>query len=491
MKILVMQLARLGDIYMGWPALRALRRKYPTARIDLLVRSKFKVAAEGLEAVDRLVVFPTSEFLEPLMSDQPQDEEAISRLQTWTETLRQESYDQILNLTYSPFSSYLTHALSGEKTFVTGYTRHEDGWLRVADEVSAYFHAQVGLDRPGRIHLCDFFAALLDVNLEPQDWRAPTGLNVSEALQLLVPEDYLVLHLGASQEHKKVPPFVWARAIQHIGRRHPKLGVVLIGAQGEEGLAHEICRTVPEGFVIDLVGKTDLKELFPLLQDAQLLIGADSAPMHMASLTGTPCLNLSVGEVNFWETGPRSSRSWVWRVENPLELSSEVLAQAVSSILRGEEPVNLIRHVGGTPAYRLPSSQADRSSFAWGLIQALYLGAPFPVTEDYLFVEGVQHLLQLNEVVLEQLVDERLEPEVLGNLIDRADEVFSSIEKQIPELGVFVRWLRTEKTRIPPGDPQQIRSEMKRVHSILKGLLRPYDPQGWEGGEDEKIPNRG
>ncbi len=37
MKILVLQLARLGDIYMSWPMIRAVKRKYPNAEIDIQV----------------------------------------------------------------------------------------------------------------------------------------------------------------------------------------------------------------------------------------------------------------------------------------------------------------------------------------------------------------------------------------------------------------------------------------------------------------------
>lgn len=65
MKILVLQLARFGDIYLTWPALRALRRRYPDASIHLLVRERFVAATEGLGAGIDVHVFPTARFWHP------------------------------------------------------------------------------------------------------------------------------------------------------------------------------------------------------------------------------------------------------------------------------------------------------------------------------------------------------------------------------------------------------------------------------------------
>ena len=66
MKILVIQIARLGDILMTWPAMRALRRAHPQAEIHLLVRPRFEAATRGLECVDRVIAMPSLEILEPL-----------------------------------------------------------------------------------------------------------------------------------------------------------------------------------------------------------------------------------------------------------------------------------------------------------------------------------------------------------------------------------------------------------------------------------------
>jgi heptosyltransferase III len=71
MKILIIQLARLGDIYQTWPVVRGLKRAYPTAEIHFLARKKFASACEGISEIDQLWQLDTRSILEPLIEEQP------------------------------------------------------------------------------------------------------------------------------------------------------------------------------------------------------------------------------------------------------------------------------------------------------------------------------------------------------------------------------------------------------------------------------------
>ncbi|NJL25535.1 MAG: glycosyltransferase family 9 protein [Calothrix sp. SM1_5_4] len=86
---------------------------------------------------------------------------------------------------------------------------------------------------------------------------------------------------------------------------------MFIGSAGERALSETVARIAAADRVDNRVGQTDFAEVFSLLASSRLLIGADSAPVHMAALTATPVLNLSSATVNFWETGPLSAGSRV------------------------------------------------------------------------------------------------------------------------------------------------------------------------------------
>ena len=51
MKILILQLARLGDIYQTWPTVRALKRTLGSdVQVDMLIRSRFAAATMAAAA---------------------------------------------------------------------------------------------------------------------------------------------------------------------------------------------------------------------------------------------------------------------------------------------------------------------------------------------------------------------------------------------------------------------------------------------------------
>lgn len=66
----------------------------------------------------------------------------------------------------------------------------------------------------------------------------------------------------------------------------------------------------PEGQLINLVGKTSLKQLYAVLQMADLLICPDSGPAHMATAAGTPVVGLYATS-NRHRTGPYLSQDLV------------------------------------------------------------------------------------------------------------------------------------------------------------------------------------
>lgn len=470
MKILVLQLARLGDILMTWPALRALRRAHPDAEIHLLVRPRFEAATAGFDAVDRVRVLPTTELLEPLVRTEAAFDEAQARMETYLGNLRGESYDRIVNLSFSPLSSWIVKSIAGEKTDVSGYTRHTDGWLRIADDVSAFFYAQVGPGRANRLHLSDIFATQMNVDLQSEDWAPPT----LPACDFGLAGDYVVLHPGASETRKTVPAFLWGRVLKSLAEKRPDLSFAVVGTKEEGRLVGEIRANAPGVKVIDLSGRTRFEELFAVVGGAKALIGADSAPMHIASFTGTPCLNVSVGDVCFWETGPRAPGSVIWRATGADDVSSEKIAAMADAMLARRLPPDAVRAVEGIPCFVDPT-ETEESTFAWDLVRAMYLGTDYPTTGDFEFLTAVRRLIEMNDVVLEQLDRFAADAKMLGDLMDRADEVFHAVARLVPAAGVLVRWVMTEKSRIPPGGKGDIRDGMKRIHGQLRDVLALYD----------------
>lgn len=468
MKILIIQLARLGDIYMTWPLMRALRRMHPAAQIDTLTRPKFKDALVGLDFITQQWQMPTIEILEPIALSQ-NTQKAKACCDNFIQKLYEQKYDLIINATFSPLSSYIAHALSHEHTQVKGYTRFSDGYLNASDLCSRYFYAQIGIHRDNRIHLTDFFAELCGVHYQESDWAAPSV----DFKQIDLPAKYCVFHLGASENHKSLTSWQWGRVIEQFLIQEKDYSVVLIGASHERGIAETILSCRYSNRIVDCVGQTKIYELFPILSGADMLIGCDSAPMHMAGLTNTPSFNISVETVNFWETGPKADLSYIYQIKSIEALSPIYAARIIIQTLKGRVPSDLITRSGGMVSYT--KCEDSQGLFRWNLIKSIYWGEAFPMTDNIDFVNACEQMQEANAFAIEQI--ERLSIESISKispLLAQADEIIKSIGKIVPDIEPLTRWFEAEKVSMPPGSLENTILCNLEIHKKLSLFLRPY-----------------
>lgn len=471
MKILVIQLARLGDIYQSWPAIRGLRRQNPEAEIHVLAREKFAAAFNALEAINDVHNLAPQDILSSLFAENGQ-EEALGKIHTLLAELKTQNWDWIINLSFSPLSSYLVHALATEKTKVTGYTRFNDGYLQIPDAMSAYFYAQVGFDRPNRYHLAEIFATLCEVDLVAEDWRTP----ILPRLKIELPDEFIAVHVGGSEQHKALSVSKWISILSALRKLRP-IPVVVIGAAGEKQIGAQIQAIAPEGEVINCAGELSLLQSLAVIKKARLLIGPDSGPVHMASLAGIPVLNLSLGQVKYWETGPRSAGSVVLTGESEDDILSDQIADFVMMMLQGHRlPLGTIETAPGAPSFTGLTTTEDQ--FAWDLVRAIYQGDQFPMPVDPLFESGLQQLEDVNNFMIETLTSVHNAEELKRKaaLLDRGEEIIETVAKLVPSLIPIVRWYQTEKIRVGPLPMEEIRQRNLETQKLLRGLIEVYRP---------------
>jgi ADP-heptose:LPS heptosyltransferase len=467
MRTLVLQLARFGDIYQSWPVLRALRRGDPDGELHVLVRSRF---ADGLRGLDGVIprVLPTPEILGSILQREDVDG-AHARLTDFLSGLG--SFDRIVNLSFSPASSFLTDILSTgpeEKSVeARGYTRHADGFLSIPDDPSAYFYAQVGIGRANRYALTDLFAAVAGVDLRDEDFLPPSGIRVSADTGAR--ENRVVVHLGASQAEKTYPPELWARTLSEIKKVYNGK-IILIGSADEKPLADGVLRLAGDPEVDNRVGATGLDGVFTLLASARLLIGADSAPVHMAALTATPVLNLSCAAVNFHETGPQSAGSRVLHAAEMHQLApGRVVAEALA-MLKGEVPTG--------PCYtRAKRGESWRAvdladdDFTWALAQALYTGTPYPPARHTADKLAFQRLFEVAELALAQF--DRADGGD-ARMLGMIDELLEEIPRLHPPVDPVVQWFQTQRLRLGPAPIEDTRAATRRLFEELLWVSAVY-----------------
>lgn len=82
----------------------------------------------------------------------------------------------------------------------------------------------------------------------------------------------------------------------------PRVNVLYFGDQAGAPLVNQICQNMPSR-VINLAGKTSIRELMALIQKCTVVLTNDSGPMHIAAALNVPLVAL-FGSTNAIKTGP-------------------------------------------------------------------------------------------------------------------------------------------------------------------------------------------
>jgi ADP-heptose:LPS heptosyltransferase len=492
MKILVVQLARFGDVFQTIPVRNALLRQ--GHEVDILTRQAYSGAAAPWTEIPSLKIFDTKRVLRPLLADTPDIEAALQALSEQLQPLWANGYDRVVNLTFSPFSSWVASSFASRGAEVRGYTRTDDGHLGLTDDPSAYFFGQVGVGSHNRLHVCDLFAQVADIDLQPSDF-AVTPLDESLQSETVdrIGQQAILIHPQASDESKTLDWSKWSVLVRSLLATWPG-EVVLIGSQDERANIQRLVGISGVRRAVNLAGETSWLELYQMMRRAKLLVGGDSGPIHLASLAGLKTVNISVGPVNFWETGPRANESLVVRCESSADLPIESLARLIQGCAAGQPAT--CAELEGAVLYQAHAHKEDYSRYvkisavadsviantAWNMIQALYMGGSFPEPGRAAMFEGCQHLFEAHQIAAEQVLILKKSPRsgLPVEILKRVDEVSTAIARFVPELEPVARWYEAEKVRIAPGSVDSILDQHLSLHEKIMQMMRLYIPQDGE-----------
>jgi hypothetical protein len=180
----------------------------------------------------------------------------------------------------------------------------EDGVLRIHGAWQLYRASVVRNNRHNRYHWAELNA--LDViglrDVAATRWDAPRHLGDGNGR--------VALFLGASQPEKRPDAAFWGSLARELARRG--LRPVLLGGPGEVALGREVMALCGRN-ALNMCGRLGLAALAKASQTFNLFVTPDTGPMHLAAWTGCRVLNLSMGPVNPWETGPYQPGHYVLR----------------------------------------------------------------------------------------------------------------------------------------------------------------------------------
>src|SRR4030042_1033147 len=145
--ILLIKPSSLGDIVLALPALSALRRSFPRARISWLIRPEFAPLIEGHPHLDEIILFDRKSLAKAWYRL-----DAFRGLTSLVSTLRRSRFDAVLDL-QGLFRTASLAWLSGCKQ------RFGPIWRR---ELARYFYTTAIPPRLEWVHVVDTYLKLIE-----------------------------------------------------------------------------------------------------------------------------------------------------------------------------------------------------------------------------------------------------------------------------------------------------------------------------------------
>lgn len=277
MRVLVVKLSSLGDLFHVLPAVHCLKVGLK-AKIDWVVHPFYRDLVECFSDVDRVI---------PLARD------------VWSgamagnlRALRADRYDLIVDFQGILKSALAARVARGSRRI--GPSFHREG--------SRLFYNAVAGRRDKNRHAIE---ENMDVVRHLGLPILPPVFPVTFPMQLVgepAPRVALIPFSRWSSKNWPVASFIQAgRNLQE----HADASIFLIGGSAESEACEAMAREF-KGRAVNLAGKLSLPQLGGLLQAMNLVISNDSGPMHMAASLETPILAM-FGPTDPTRTGPRGN----------------------------------------------------------------------------------------------------------------------------------------------------------------------------------------
>ena len=292
MRILILQLKRIGDFILTVPAVAEVRAAFPSAEIVLMVPKNVAELARCLAPSARVIAY----------------DRGRSSLEAWGSAIAGE-WDACLDFTGTDRSAFLA-TLSRAKSRL--------GYAKFARGLRKFAYTELSEASVRELHTVDFHLALVELltggKAEPQlacDLPPDVRWSAKARLKALgVQGDFAIVHPGTMREDKFWLDDRWAEVVERLHSEH-RLTVLITGSgDGLEKPHLEALMGLLSVPVIDLTGKLSLVELVGLIAECRIILGVDSMAMHLSSMLQKPQIAL-FGPTNPHHWRPRHEKALV------------------------------------------------------------------------------------------------------------------------------------------------------------------------------------
>ena len=292
----------LGDCVMALPMINETGEAYPGSSVSVLVPENLACLYENNAAVDNILPIPSGHVHGTL---------AVFRIK---EILAPHQFD---------IGYVLPPSFGAAAGFKLAGVRRRIGYI--ADGRRLLLSSPLPLPAPlSSTHRSELYFDLLrrgsgqdleyskpKLFLHDDDTNAATEILASFGISIETP--FAVIAFRAVAESRRWGVANYVELCKEL-IRDKGFSIVLIGSADDFREGEEIASVAGTGGVANLAGKTNLRETAAVISRAEVFIGNDSGPAHLAAAVGAPLVVLS-GADDPKVTSPISSRKRLVRCE--------------------------------------------------------------------------------------------------------------------------------------------------------------------------------
>ncbi|MDJ0788812.1 MAG: glycosyltransferase family 9 protein [Myxococcota bacterium] len=284
----MIRLGAVGDVVRTLPAASALRAAYPEAELAWLVESGSASLLRHQPWIDRVIEFPREALSASLRRVRPGA--LVGALRDFTRELRGFRFDLVVDF-HGILKSGVLSRLSGAPCRV-GYARP---YAREGAHWFASQRARLSRDKMSRFDrnraLVDFLG--VDAPGDPRPLHVDPEAR-ARYRRALGGEQPIALHPGTSDAtaHKRWTLDGYARLARALEAEHGFRSLVTCGPARDDRAFALALVDAARGSARLAPDTPGLPDLGALLSECRLYVGGDTGPLHVASLVGTPVVQL-------------------------------------------------------------------------------------------------------------------------------------------------------------------------------------------------------
>jgi len=304
--ILIIKPSSLGDIVLALPALSALRKGFPAARISWLVRPDFAPLLQNHPHLDEIIPFDRK-FLGKAWCNPA----ALMELVALIKRLRSGRFDAVFD-----FQGLLR---TGLLSWLSGCKRRFG--MANARELGHLFYNQKVAKDSNCIHLVDYYRKMVAASGTKTDeieFVLPCREQAERQVRQLLTEqgvdekNYAVFVPGSIRAEKCWPVERYAMLADMLASDFG-VGVVIVGTEAEKQITGRL-KMLAKTAVADFTSLTDIPKLIALLRSARIVVSNDTGPGHIASALDVPTV-LIFGPTNPARVAPYGKHEAVVAVD--------------------------------------------------------------------------------------------------------------------------------------------------------------------------------